>query len=79
MEQKDIKEFPVKNAAWFLIDQHIIGDLRDSVDLRNAQFHSQVSVAFALDILKNIKGSINEKIEFLKKSKEEITKFKVKE
>ncbi len=76
---KNLKELNERSCAWFLIEQNTIGNLRDEVDLQNAQYHSLQSVNFAIDIMKNIEGTVEEKIEFLLKTKEEIPKFKGKE
>ena len=72
---KNIKEYGAPNSALFLIEQHTIGSLRDEGDLRNAQFHALETVNFTIDILQNIEGTIEEKIHFLLKTKEEIPKF----
>lgn len=72
---KNIKEFGAPNSALFLIEQHTIGSLRDEVDLRNAQYHALETLNFTIDILQNIEGTIEEKIEFLLKAKEEVPKF----
>lgn len=72
---KNIKEYGAPNCALFLIEQHTIGALRDESDLKNAQYNALETVIFAIDLLKNIEGTTEQKIEFLLKTKEEIPKF----
>lgn len=76
---KEITKCNERQAGLFLIEQHTIGrHLRDESDLINAQHHANETVSFAIDILKNIKGTNDEKISFLLKTQEEIPKFKAK-
>jgi hypothetical protein len=74
-EKKHINEFSERAAARFLIEEHTIGDLRDKGDLINSQYHAQVSVNFAHDILKNLLGTTEEKITFFENTYIEIPKF----
>jgi len=72
---KNIKEFGTPNSALFLIEQHTIGDLRDEADLTIAKYHALETINFTIDLFQNIEGTIEDKIEFLLKTKEEIPKF----
>jgi hypothetical protein len=72
---KKISEYSDRAGALFLIEQHTIGNLRDEADLNNAKHHAQQTVNFIEDLLLNIDGTIEEKIEFISKIKEEIPKF----
>jgi len=72
---KNIKEYGAPNSALFLIKQHTIGSLRDEADLTNAKYHALESINFTIYIFQNIEGTIEEKIQFLLKTKEEIPKF----
>jgi len=72
---KNINEYNEKAGALFLIEQHTIGSLRDEADLNNAKYHAEQTVNFVEDLLLNIDGTIEEKIQFLSKIKEEIPKF----
>ena len=72
---KKIEEYSEKAGALFLIEQHTIGNLRDEADLDNAKYHAQQTIGFIEDLLLNIDGTIEEKIQFLSKIKEEIPKF----
>jgi len=72
---KKIDEYSEKTGALFLIEQHTIGNLRDESDLDNAKYHAQQTIGFIEDLLLNIDGTIEEKVEFLSKIKEEIPKF----
>lgn len=75
---ENIQIYSEKAGGLFLIEEHTIGGLRDESDLINAQHHALVTIEFTLDIMKNIEGTIEEKIDFLLKTKEEIPKFNVK-
>lgn len=72
---KNINEYNETDGALFLIEQHTIGSLRDEADLNNAKYHAEQTVNFVEDLLLNIDGTIEEKIQFLSKIKEEIPKF----
>ena len=73
---RKIEEYSEKACALFLIEQHTIGsNLRDEADLDNAKYHAQQTIDFIEDLLLNIDGTIEEKIQFLSKIKEEIPKF----
>lgn len=72
---KKIDEYSEKAGALFLIEQHTIGSLRDEADLDNAKYHAHQTVSFIEDLLLNIDGTIEQKVEFLTKIKEEIPKF----
>ena len=72
---KNIKEYRAPNSALFLIEQHTIGSLRDEADLTNAKYHALKTINFTIDLLKNIDGTIEDKIDFLLKTKDEIPKF----
>lgn len=72
---KNINEYSEKAGALFLIEHHTIGNLRDEADLNNAKYHAFQTVNFIEDLLLNIDGTIEEKIKFLSKIKEEIPKF----
>jgi len=72
---KKISEYSDKAGALFLIEQHSIGSLRDESDLDNAKYHAVQTISFIVDLLININGTIEEKIEFILKIKEEISKF----
>lgn len=72
---KKISEYNETSGALFLIEQHTIGNLRDESDLDNAKYHAQQTVNFIEDFLLNIEGTIEEKMLFLSKIKEEIPKF----
>lgn len=74
-EIKHIKDFNERGAARFLIYEHTIGDLRDEADLRNSQYHAEVTISFIKDVLENISGTLDEKIKFFNTIKEEIPKF----
>jgi hypothetical protein len=72
---KKIDEYSEKAGALFLIEQHTIGNLRDEADLDNAKYHAQQTIGFIEDLLLNIDGTIEEKIQFISKIKEELPKF----
>lgn len=72
---KRIDEYSEKACALFLIEQHTIGSLRDESDLDNAKYHANETINFIEDLLLNIDGTIEEKIKFISKIKEEIPKF----
>jgi hypothetical protein len=72
---KKINECNEKSGALFLIEQHTIGNLRNESDLDNAKYHAKQTVNFIEDLLLNIDGNIEEKINFISKIKEEIPKF----
>jgi hypothetical protein len=72
---KKIEEYSEKAGALFLIKQHTIGNLRSEEDLDNAKYHAEQTVSFIEDLLLNIDGTIEEKIQFISKIKEEIPKF----
>jgi len=74
-KKKHIKDFSERAAARFLIEQHTIGDLRDEGDLINSQYHADTTINFVVDILQNLSGTLNEKINFLNNIKNEIPKF----
>jgi len=74
-----IEEYTEKGGAYFLISQHTIGNLRDEADLDNAKYHAIQTINFIEDFLSNIEGTLEEKIQFLSKIKEEIPKFHGKE
>ena len=73
---KNIKDFDPTNVALFLINQHTIGDIRDENDLNNIKYHSAQTINFMIELLENVDGDLNEKIDFIKKTKSEISKFK---
>ena len=60
-----ISECSDRAGALFLIEQHTIGNLRDEADLDNAKYHAQQTANFIEDLLLNIDGTIEEKIEFI--------------
>lgn len=59
---KNINEYSEKAGALFLIEQHTIGNLRDEGDLDNAKYHAEQTVNFVEDLLLNIDGTIEEKL-----------------
>lgn len=71
---KNIKEYHENSGALFLIQEHG-GSFRDEADLNNAKYHALLTITFIEDLLLNIEGTIEEKIDFIKKMKEEIPKF----
>lgn len=74
--EKEIKDYSAPSCALFLMTQHSInGTFRDEGDLDNSKYHSIETITFMEDILKNTKGSIEEKLVFLEKVKSEIPKF----
>lgn len=77
--KKKISDFHEHSLAHFLIQQHTIGDLRDSADLNNAIYHANQSLALIKDFFSNIEGSNEEKLEFIEKTFIDLTKFSVNE
>ncbi len=70
-----IDECNEKAVALFLIEQHTIGNLRDESDLNTSKYHALRTISFIEDLLVNIDGTSEEKINFISKIKEEIPKF----
>lgn len=75
---KKITEVNSTNFAGFLLEAHSPGGFRDSTDISNAQARGIVTIDLCIDLLTNFEGSIDEKVEFLKKSRAEIVKFRAK-
>ena len=78
MDNRHISEFSCRAGALYLIEQHTIGSLRDEVDLDNVKHHAHQTICFMEALLLNINGTIEEKIEFIKKIKDELPKLSAK-
>lgn len=78
MSKKQITETNPRNFAGFLLEAHSPGGFRDSTDVGNAQARGVVTIDLCIDLLTQFEGTIEEKVEFLKKSRAEIVKFHAK-
>ena len=78
-KKKHISEFHENFSAQLLIEKHTIGSIRNKADLDSILCDCHTSVNFALFILEDFSGTQKEKIEYLKKVKEDLKKFKIKE
>ena len=77
---ENIKEYDAGKCALLLIKEHNIGlTFRDESDLSNAKYSALITINFIEYLLSNIDGSIDDKVKFILKIKEEIPKFKGKQ
>lgn len=82
-EQKPIEKVPISKlhenaSAWTLFRAHTIGgSIRDESDFRTVRYHCNTSLHFMKDILENVEGTQEEKLEFIKKVIEDLAKFTV--
>jgi hypothetical protein len=77
MNKKIIKDYHINYCANLLLEEHIIGGLRDESDFNTAVFHAKKSLIFAKDLILNVKGTNKEKAEFIDKVIQDYNKFKV--
>lgn len=73
-----IKDFHENFASQLLIKAHCIGAMRDESDFETVKYHIEQTLAFAKDIILNIEGTNEEKVEFIDKIQADIKKFNTK-
>lgn len=79
-ENKHITEIFPFSFASHLINQHINsqGGLRDESDLTNIKNSIKIDMDLLIDVLENIEGSMEQKIDFFKEANTIIDKFQTK-
>jgi len=65
--KKHISKYNDISATNFLIEEHTIGSIRGESDLINDIYHCRVTLSFIKDMLSNIDGTNEEKLEFVDK------------
>lgn len=71
----NISEYNETSIAKQIIDLHVIGSLRDEADLDNAKYHANTTIGVIENLFKEIEGSVEDKLSFIEKVKNEIPKF----
>ncbi len=76
---KKITEVNATNFAGFVLEAHNGGaGFRDSTDIQSAISNGIVTIDLCIDMISNFEGTVEEKLAFLKNSREEIVKFHAK-